>query len=173
MTLLLKSGKYVFDTFPNNGISYWLVGEALSYKGDFDLAIPYLYRATLLLENDERPWKALINAYRFTNNQQLLFKTINIATRLIPDSCSLKLSQAQYCIDNENIEEGHKLLGDARRLKPTGPSTVLELGKLFEETGDSNKSQEVYIGGKELSGLYFLSFLPGWEYCYWTRERTM
>ncbi len=145
--VVIGTGKYVFEIFPNNGISYWLVGEALSYKGDFDLAISYLNRATLLLENDERPWKSLINAYRFTNNQQLLYKTINNATRLIPDSCSLKLSQAQYYIDNENIEEGHKLLGDARRLKTTGPSTVLELGKLYEETGDLKESKEVYMDG--------------------------
>jgi tetratricopeptide (TPR) repeat protein len=143
--LVIEISKRAFDTLPNNGFSYWLIGEALTAKGDYDLAIPYLCRSTILIESDERPWKSLINAYRFTNNQQLLLKTIMTATKLIPNSCSLKLSQAKYYIDNEYFEDGQLLLEVVRGLKPKEPSIVMELGRLFEEIGDLDEAKEVYI----------------------------
>ena len=146
--LAIEISQRTIDTVPNNGLSYWLIGDALIAKGDYDLAIPYLCRSTILLENDERPWKSLINAYRFTNNQWLLLKTILSATKLIPSSCSLKLSQAKYYIDNEYIEDGQLLLDVVRGLKPKEPTIVLELGRLFEEIGDLDKAQEVYIDAK-------------------------
>ncbi len=118
--LVIEIGKRVFENLPNNGLSYLLVGEAFTAIGDYDQAIPHLTRATLLLENDERPWKSLINVYRFTNNQHLLYSTIITATRLIPDSALLKLSHAKYYIDHENFEEAHTLLGEVRELKPNG-----------------------------------------------------
>ena len=139
----------IIEDYPNHGWSCLLIGESYLLMNYANQAIPYLNRATLLMENEDKPWVLLSQAYSIINDQMLRYQTIVSAESRFPKNSSIMVEHAKYLLDNFYKEEGYEILRNVVLSPNLSADIMLSIGKLYEETGDISAAIQIYEEYKE------------------------
>lgn len=136
-------GEALLQEDANNGISLGLLGQALEAKGDYQQAINYLVRATLLSPEALQPWLALAHVQQALEEPLRALETLRSAVTAVPEAAEGHLALGEACVSSGLLAEALPHLKKAFHLLPDSAACALTYGRTLRELGHASEARGI------------------------------
>ncbi len=138
MPLLLRA----VEVAPDDGFAHRQLGKLYHELRDINQAFHHLEKATTLDREDPDSWIALIEVYRFTNDNKAADDALTKGLNYNPDSPSLNLMRARERMKQRQNQEAKAYLEKVIRLAPQNVSAYIDLAGVHFRLGDLASAQK-------------------------------
>jgi tetratricopeptide (TPR) repeat protein len=120
---------------PNDGLAHTLLGEALASVGDLTAAQVHFTQASELAPNLPRPWLALANILKKSNQPQKELETLRIASQAIPGSHEIHQELGEFYLASNSPTQALEAFQRAADIAPQHVHIALRLGQTLYQLG--------------------------------------
>jgi tetratricopeptide (TPR) repeat protein len=151
--------------FPDYLAALHTIGLVLSDQGQFDKALGYLHRASMLDPKDTNILTALSGVYLRLGFNLTAARTLEQARRLAPNDSNMLATLGEIYREEKEYELSRQVFEEALKADPSFTAAEIGLALNLVHIGELERAVEIFErkvreGARSISHLYMLSQMP-------------